>query len=195
MQQFAPCDSFNSWVFLMELCAHGPEYFQHFKSEIPEPKVIEQIPFVKTSLTAARAMDINNSTVSGNIRAVVDLLAQGGIYNPGNARALGTPDISLYVVLVHGDLGTGKCLQAAQLHCSIEAAPWNCFQHVVFIPSLFHLKMACADAVWWCFLQPLSVLEDETSLMRDVSQLQPKETGIYCSKPGFCRMHQLIGHA
>ncbi|KIK75245.1 hypothetical protein PAXRUDRAFT_786856 [Paxillus rubicundulus Ve08.2h10] len=31
--------------------------------------------------------------------------------------------------------------------------------------------------------------------MHDITQLRPKETGIYCSKPGFRRMHQLIGHA
>ncbi|KIK82496.1 hypothetical protein PAXRUDRAFT_153718 [Paxillus rubicundulus Ve08.2h10] len=140
-------------------------------------------------------MDINNLTVSGNIWAVVDLLAQGGIDDPGNTRALGTQDVSLYVVLVHGDLGTGERLQAAQLHCSIDATLWNRFQHVILIPSLFHLKMACADAVWQCFLQPLSAWEDETSLMRNVSQLQPKKTSIYCLKPGFRHMHQLIWHA
>ncbi|KAG1888768.1 hypothetical protein F4604DRAFT_1532841, partial [Suillus subluteus] len=78
---------------------------------------------------------------------------------------------------------------------SLEATPWNHFQHVVFIPGLFHLKMACADAIWRIFLQPLATREDETSLMRNITQLRPKETGIYCSKPGFRRMHQLIGHA
>ncbi|KIJ10329.1 hypothetical protein PAXINDRAFT_157655 [Paxillus involutus ATCC 200175] len=31
--------------------------------------------------------------------------------------------------------------------------------------------------------------------MRDVIELRPKETGIYVSKPGFRRMHQLVGHA
>ena len=188
-------DHFNSWVFLTDLCAHGPEYFQHFKSEISEPEVIEQIPLVKTPITAVHAMDINNSTVSGNIWAVIDLLSQGGIYHPEDAETMGTPDISPYVVLIHGDLGTGERLQAAQLHRSSEATSWNHFQYLVFIPGLFHLKMACADAIWRCFLQPHSARDDETSLMRDVLQLRPKETRIYSSKPGFRRMHQLIGHA
>ncbi|KIJ58558.1 hypothetical protein HYDPIDRAFT_73632, partial [Hydnomerulius pinastri MD-312] len=93
------------------------------------------------------------------------------------------------------DLGTGERLQSAQLRRSIESTPWNRFQHVIFVPGLFHLKMACADAIWRCFLHPLAAREDETSLMRDVTYLRPKETGVYCSKPGFRRMHQLIGHA
>lgn len=106
-----------------------------------------------------------------------------------------SPDISEYVVLVHGDLGTGERLQLAQLRRSMELAPWSRFQHVLFIPGLFHFKMACADAIWRCFLHPLAAREDETSLMHDVAHLRPKETGIYCSNPGFRRMHQLIGHA
>ncbi|KAI6017947.1 hypothetical protein BKA83DRAFT_4464994 [Pisolithus microcarpus] len=86
---------------------------------------------------------------------------------------------STYVVLVHGDLGTGERLQTAQLRRSIESTSWNHLQHVIFIPGLFHLKMACADAF----------------LMRDVAQLCPRETGIYTTKPGFHQMHQLVGHA
>ncbi|KIJ12626.1 hypothetical protein PAXINDRAFT_82563 [Paxillus involutus ATCC 200175] len=142
-------------------------------------------------------MDVNNSTVSGNIRAVVDLLRQGGIYDPAELAAenVDTPDISQHVILIHGDLGTGERLQAVQLRCSIEATPWDCFQHVVFIPGLFHLKMACAEAIWRCFIQPPAAREDETCLIHDVALLRPKETGIYCLKPGFRQTHQLIGHA
>lgn len=147
-------DQFNAWAFLVDL--------------------------VKTPIYAARAMDINNSTVSGNIQAVTEF---------------NSPDISEYVILVHGDLGTGERLQAAQLRRSIECTSWNRLQHVIFIPGLFHLKMACADAIWRCFISPMAAREDETSLMHDVAQLRPKETGIYTTKPGFRRIHELVGHA
>jgi len=187
-------DRFNAWVFLSDLCNHGPEYFRRFQSEIPDLESIDMIPLVQTPLTAARAMDINNSTVSRNIQAVVSLLAQGGVHDPADTNFDG-PDISQHVVLFHGDLGTGERLQAAQIRRSIEATPWDRLQYVVYIPGLFHLKMACVDAIWRLFLQPLAAREDETSLMRDVTHLRPKETGIYCSKPGFRRMHQLVGHA
>ncbi|KAI6146351.1 hypothetical protein BKA82DRAFT_125739 [Pisolithus tinctorius] len=144
-------------------------------------------------------MDVNNSTVSGNIQAIVDLLKQGGVEDPAvlseeNGTA-DSPDISEYVILVHGDLGTGERLQTAQLHWSIESTSWNCLQHVVFIPGLFHLKMACADALWRCFIYPSVAHDDEMSLMHDVVQLCPKETGIYMTKPGFCHIHQLVSHA
>lgn len=176
---------------------HGPDYFHQFCAQISDPDMIEEIPLIKTQLIPAHAMDVNNSTVSGNIRAVLDLFAQGGIYDPNDAAAASTdtPDITEHVILVHSDLGTGEHLQAVQLRWSIEATPWDRFQHIIFIPGLFHLKMACADGIWRCFIQPLSAREDETCLMRDILLLQLKETGIFCSKPGFRRMHQVIGHA
>ncbi|KIK73181.1 hypothetical protein PAXRUDRAFT_179058 [Paxillus rubicundulus Ve08.2h10] len=103
-------------------------------------------------------------------------------------------DVSEYVVLFHGDLVTGERIKAAQQHCSIEGSPWNRMQHVIFVPGLFHLKMACADAIWQIFIQPSAAREDVMSLMQDVGILRPREIGIYTSKPGFQRMHQLIGY-
>ncbi|KAI6020769.1 hypothetical protein BKA83DRAFT_4055901 [Pisolithus microcarpus] len=145
-------DQFNSWVFLVDLCTNGPEYFHQFRSKIEDPQPIEQIPTMKTPIYAAHNMDINNSTVSSNIQVVTELLAQGGIADPTVALEesmdFDSPDISKYVILVHGDLGTGEHLQATQLHCSIECTSWNHLQHVIFIPGLFHLKMVCADAIW-----------------------------------------------
>ncbi|KAI6160007.1 hypothetical protein EDD17DRAFT_1778675 [Pisolithus thermaeus] len=170
-----------------------------FKSMIQDLHPMEQIPTVKTPIYAARAMDINNSTVSGNIQAVTELLAQGGLADPmavlEENMDFNSPNISEYVILVHGDLGTGERLQATQLRRSIECTSWNCLQHVIFIPGLFHLKMACADAIWQCFISPMAACEDKTSLMHNVAQLRPKETGIYTTKPGFRQIHELVGHA
>jgi hypothetical protein len=55
--------------------------------------------------------------------------------------------------------------------------------------------MACADAIWRIFIQSTDARIDDTCLMRDISKLRPKETGIISSKPGFRRMHQVIGHS
>ncbi|KAG2121850.1 hypothetical protein BD769DRAFT_1360939 [Suillus cothurnatus] len=140
-------------------------------------------------------MDISNSTVSGNINSVLELLKQGDIEDPAECDPLQRIDVSEYVVLFHGDLGTGEHLQAALQRRTIENTPWNHLQHVIFIPGLFHLKMASADAIWHTFLQNSSVRLDQNALMRDVGVLRPKETGIYGSKPGFHRMHQLITHS
>ncbi|KAG6371291.1 hypothetical protein JVT61DRAFT_9760 [Boletus reticuloceps] len=183
---------FNAWMFLNDLCTYGPEYFRQFKPMITHPDPIEQMPLVKMPIFAARAMDINNSTVSGNIRAVVELLKQGGVHESAQMGLeedtmddQDSPDISQHVILVHGDLGTAERLYAAQLRRSIESTPWHRFQHVVFIPGLFHLKMACADVLWRCFIQPQTAREDETCLMNDVALLRPKETLTFTSKPGF----------
>ena len=196
------CDQFNAWMFLHDLCSYGPEFFHQFKPMLQDPEPVEKIPPVKTPIYAARVMDVNNSTVSSNICAVIDLLQQGGISDPVAGQTnedidMDSPNISIskHVILIHRDLGTGERLQSAQLHCSIKSTPWNRLQHVVFIPGLFHLKMVCADALWRCFIYPPTAREDETSLMCDIAQIRPKETGIYCTKPSFRRMHQLIGHA
>ena len=190
-------DKFNVWMFLQDLCMHSPEYFHQFRSCISEPEPVDQIPATKTLIFAAQAMDINNSTVSGNIQAVKELLEQGGIADPFAQSDMETdsPDILQSVVLVHGDLGMGKRLQTAQLQRSIKSTPWNHMQHIIFILGLFHLKMACVDALWCCFLHPPAAHGDETSLMRDVAQLHPRETGIFVTKPNFHWMHQLIGYA
>ncbi|KAG6380522.1 hypothetical protein JVT61DRAFT_8686 [Boletus reticuloceps] len=36
-------DQFNAWVFLSDLCTHGPDYFHQFKVRIAEPEAIDQI--------------------------------------------------------------------------------------------------------------------------------------------------------
>ena len=187
-------DRFNSWKFLSDLIHFGPTYFSRFKDRLRDPEAIEAIPVIKTPVLAARAMDLSNSTVGGNLDSVVDLLRQGGIEKPDvdDNTDSDMPGISEYVVLFHGDLGTGERLQAARQRRAIEHSPWNRLQQIIFIPGLFHLKMACADAIWRTFLQPTKAREDETSLMHDVGILRPRETGIYGSKPGFRRMHQLI---
>ena len=54
--------------------------------------------------------------------------------------------------------------------------------------------MACADAIWRIFIQPKNSDKDPNSLMSFISQIRPKETGKFKSKPGFRRMHEIIDH-
>ncbi|KAG0694254.1 hypothetical protein DFH29DRAFT_1006513 [Suillus ampliporus] len=187
-------DRFNSWKFLSDLISYGPPYFSQFRDKLHEPEAIEAIPVTKMPIIATSAMDISNSTVIGNIKSVVNLLEQGGIGDPAVVDDPDMPNISEYVVLFHGDLGTGECLQSAQQCRSIENTPWNHLQHVIFVPGLFHLKMAATDTIWRIFLQPNAAQLDETSLMRDIGILWPKETGHYGSKLGFRCMHELVMH-
>ncbi|KAG2341212.1 hypothetical protein BDR05DRAFT_888554, partial [Suillus weaverae] len=171
-----------------------PLYFTQFKDRLHEPELVEGIPIVKTPTVAASAMDVSNSTVAGNIQSIINLLEQGGIVEPDSFDDPEIPDISEYIIMFHGDLGTGEQLQAVQQLHAIENSPWDQFQHVVFVPGMFHLKMVAADSIWRTFLQTSAAHLDETSLMQDMGMLRPKETGHYGLKPVFCRMHQLIGY-
>lgn len=60
--------------------------------------------------------------------------------------------------------------------------------------GLFHLKMACADAIWRIFIKERAAHSEETSVMAHASILRPHETGKIISNPGFRWMHQIITH-
>ncbi|KAI0340732.1 hypothetical protein BDW22DRAFT_1446956, partial [Trametopsis cervina] len=99
------------------------------------------------------------------------------------------------VVLFHGDLGTGEKIESAIERRCLEDSPWLRLQFVVFVLGLFYLKMACVDALWRVFIQPMEARHDDTCLMKDISILRPQETGVIGSKPGFRRMHRVVQHA
>lgn len=188
-------DRFNAWMFLQTLVLHGPEFFRKFRHDLAEPEAIESIPLVKTEQVPAQAMDINPSTPAGNGDVITNILGQGGVGDPNQENAPeGLTNIDDHVVIVHGDLGTGERIESLQASRSEERTPWLRFQFVVFVLGLFHLKMACADAIWRIFIQPLKARKDPHSLLEYVSLLRPKETGKIGSKPGFRRMHEVIQH-
>lgn len=61
--------------------------------------------------------------------------------------------------------------------------------------GLFHLKMACADALWRIFIEPKSTWTENTSIMSFVKVLRPRETGKIGSKPKFRQIHEVILHS
>ncbi|EGO04104.1 hypothetical protein SERLA73DRAFT_46371 [Serpula lacrymans var. lacrymans S7.3] len=102
--------------------------------------------------------------------------------------------MSEYVLFVHGDLLTKERIDAVRHSCRIERTPKDWFQYIVFLPGLFHYKMACADAIWRTYLQPADSQSDPNSLYEHIGMLRPKETGKLISKPGFRRMHNIVHH-
>ncbi|KAF8214388.1 hypothetical protein K438DRAFT_1902271 [Mycena galopus ATCC 62051] len=98
------------------------------------------------------------------------------------------------VVLFHGDLGTGEGITSLLQRRSIEHSPWQRYQYVIYVMGLFHLKMACADAIYRIFIEPKGGREDVNSLMRFIALHRPKETLKIASDPGFRRMHEVIMH-
>lgn len=188
-------DRFNAWVFLQTLVLHGPDFFRKFRHNLGEPEAIDCIPVVKTEQVPAQAMDINPSTVAGNADVLTNVLKQGGVgWSSEDDLPSGVKNLGDHVVIIHGDLSTGERIESLQASRSEEGTPWLRFQFIVFILGLFHLKMACADAIWRIFIQPLKARDDPHSLLEHVGLLRPKETGKIGSKPGFRRMHEVIQH-
>lgn len=170
--------------------------FKHFSKENGQPETINQIPVHQTRQIPFRAMNIKESTTDGNIDVVESLLRQGGIGEPADEEFDSTKDVDIseHVILFHGDLLTKERLDSVRDSRRIEATPKNRFQYVVFIPGLFHFKMACADALWRTWIQPTDGRKDPNSLFQHTGILRPDETGKIVSKPGFRRMHDLLYH-
>lgn len=181
---------FQRWKFCNDLVHHGPEYFRQFTAELGEPEILEGIPVSKTEQVPARAMDIAESTVQGNADVITNLHSQANIGDPQETP--GVVDRTGRVLIVHGDLATGERIYSLQVSRSIEKTPWRRMQFVIFVFGLFHLKMACADAIWRILLRPKASHEDPGSLMELVSALWPKLTGKMGSKPTFRQMHECI---
>lgn len=194
-----------SGKFQSNLIEYGPIYFRKFSMSLPLVETIDQIPVVKMCYAPAHSMDVNESTHAGNIGAMSSLLDQGGVGDlkdqadhdrAKHKRSHGCKMVSIlnYVVLFFGDLATFECLLGVLQHRAIEGMPWHHFQFVVFVMGLFHLKMACADAIWQIFIKPKHTREDANGLMAFVGLYRPHETGKIGSAPGFCRMHEVIQH-
>ncbi|THU94764.1 hypothetical protein K435DRAFT_860227 [Dendrothele bispora CBS 962.96] len=198
-------ERFNQWIFLCDLVTHGPDYFQKFRPNLhaDKPESIDCIPVVKSEQIHARMMDLACSTPAENAQIIKDLLSKqggvgdpndAGISDPGNKKRI---DLGNHVVLLFGDLGVGERVESLLRSRSEEKTRWRRLQGLVYVLGLFHVKMACADAVWRTFIEPARARNesDDYSLMADVKVLRPRETGKISSKPGFRRMHEVIQHS
>jgi hypothetical protein len=73
-----------------------------------------------------------------------------------------------YVTLVHGDLATKERIDALRKMRVIEHNAKNRLDWVLFVPGMFHLKMACADAFWRVHVLPKAGRSDATSFFEYV---------------------------
>ena len=140
-------------------------------------------------------MEVNNSTTSGNIQAIDNLLEQAGIIDPVEIpEDEHNPDFDLtnYIIPFHGDPGTGEHIQSIYQCRSIEDEPYNRKQHVFFCPGLFHSKMACTDTLHRILVKPQAAHKDSSGIMNEINILRPQETHVMMTKPGFRRMHQTL---
>ncbi|KIJ09266.1 hypothetical protein PAXINDRAFT_87711 [Paxillus involutus ATCC 200175] len=102
--------------------------------------------------------------------------------------------MSNHVIIIHGDLLTKERIDSIHEARSIEATPKHRFDFVVFVPGLFHFKMACADALWRIWVQPKGCRNDVNVFYQHIGILRPREDNKFATKPGFRRMHDVIHH-
>lgn len=142
-------------------------------------------------------MDLSNSKVDGNIATIDSLLRQGGVYDIDQFTKQ-HPEIENpedYFIFFHGDLGTGDRIQTAQIRRSLETTLRLRLQNVIFIPGLFHIKMACADGIWQIFLEPAAAQKDETSFFAFLPTLRPGDTSkIANGTAGYQILNECIIH-
>ncbi|EMD35818.1 hypothetical protein CERSUDRAFT_52847, partial [Gelatoporia subvermispora B] len=144
--------------------------FRQFKVDLGEPEPIEKIPIVQSKQVPLHAININESPTAGNGEALKNIFKQANIRSHGEDEIQGRQDISDHVILVHGDLATGKQIDTLQWSCSEEKMSWRKYQHIIFMMGLFHLKMACAKAVWKLCIVPKAARADKTCLMAEVNK-------------------------
>ncbi|KAG2029678.1 hypothetical protein BDR03DRAFT_880197, partial [Suillus americanus] len=146
--RLSPRQEAFSW-HVRAILVNQVEGFKHFKKELDEPDTVKRIPVHKTTQIPCRAMDIKQSTTDGNVEVLNNLFRQGGISNPRDSGfdAEHDVDMSEHIILIHGDLLTKERLDTVRNSWCIEHTPKNRFQYVIFLPGLFHYKMACADAI------------------------------------------------
>ncbi|KAF8272035.1 hypothetical protein EI94DRAFT_1566986 [Lactarius quietus] len=102
--------------------------------------------------------------------------------------------MSEFVLPIHGDLLTKERLDTVRDSRRIKDTPKNRFQYVVFVPGLFHYKMACVDTLWRTYLQNEDDRKDVNSTFQHARILHTQETRILTTKPGFRQMHDVIHH-
>ncbi|KIJ96063.1 hypothetical protein K443DRAFT_107777 [Laccaria amethystina LaAM-08-1] len=117
---------------------------------------------------------------------------QSGVGDPN--RTPGAQDPQNRVILISGDLLTIQHLRSLQTTRAEESTPWGRVQFMVVVMGLFHLKMACADAMWRIFIHNKAKEPGPNDLITHVGQIRPKETRKIETKPGFRRMHECIQH-
>ena len=143
-----PADILPSHPALQKLQAHCQwhvkallieEYLGEFKSNLGNPPSTFTLDAEKTSYSTAEAMHAKALTTDGNIEALTSLLEQSGIIDAGVFEK--------YMILVHGDLGALEKMETILHSRHIEDSTMEHMHYLLPIPGLFHVRMACMDAI------------------------------------------------
>ena len=188
---------FFAWALRKTLCEHGPAFFRTFRKELGAPDVVRQIPVCKTEQIPVKAMKLDNSTVSGNIDAMEGIQQQGGLKKKDPEHPTLLTDVPEYVQLVCGDLGTAERIESGKRRRAMDLFPSNTLSDMIFIPGMFHVKMALVDMLWRLFIKPFSDISESTSAISATKYLCPrtKDTNkLLKGPPTYQQMKRFLNH-
>ncbi|EKM73763.1 hypothetical protein AGABI1DRAFT_134132 [Agaricus bisporus var. burnettii JB137-S8] len=189
-------ERFNSWKFLVDLVTYGPPRFAVFKGNLGEPEEIESIPLTKTKQVPLRASRTGPSTPAKNATVMEEFFCQSNI---GELTSLSSStSIPIHpgnnVLLMFGDLLTGQHIHSLQASRIDDISPGLRFQSQLFCHGWFHVRMACADAIWRRHIRGSESEKEKTSLMNYITQIRPLEKHKILTNPTFRQLHEVILH-
>ncbi|KAF8327707.1 uncharacterized protein EI90DRAFT_3126663 [Cantharellus anzutake] len=142
------------------------QYFPEMRSHLIDPPSTFSLPPRKTEFSTAEAVYAKASTIDGNIEAITSLLDQSGI-----AKGV----FEKYVVLIHGDLGTMEKIEAILNSRQIEEDVFERMHYLLPIPGLFHVRMACVDAINRIYATGDGLRSDPNGLYKHLCLLFPND--------------------
>ncbi|KAF8328255.1 uncharacterized protein EI90DRAFT_3017874 [Cantharellus anzutake] len=127
------------------------------------------------------------STIDGNIEAIASLLEQ--------SRIIKDAIFENYVVLVHGDLGVIEKIETIMRSRRIEEDWYERLGFLLPIPGLFHIRMACVDAINRIHGSTPGMRNDPNGLYKYLMTLFPNNTAKLNQKvPPFRMMNDGIDY-
>ncbi|KAJ3768643.1 hypothetical protein FB446DRAFT_650151 [Lentinula raphanica] len=176
------------WLCQQVLVEQGGPAFAPFRDKLGEPFTIQPLPSDhKDTQYPAEAVNADEGTYDGNAQVITSLLDQ---------TSTSADELERYVEFFHGDLGTLERIEGLRKMRWIEGSAQNRLDFLLFIPGLFHMKMAAADAYARIHVTPVANRGEKLGVNEYLNHLRPKATAEFTSKsgPSFRSMHDAIHH-
>ncbi|KAJ7659635.1 hypothetical protein DFH06DRAFT_989361, partial [Mycena polygramma] len=129
-------------TILCTIVLHGGEGFQKWKKDVDESQLVsaETIDVHKTPLHPLPAMEMDESSITGNVEVVEEITRVLGLKTDD-------PDYAKYVQTIAGDqLTIARQRSILNIRLGHESGPHSC-RHIVLMPGLFHAKIADCHGV------------------------------------------------
>ncbi|KAJ3768796.1 hypothetical protein FB446DRAFT_603385, partial [Lentinula raphanica] len=177
-----------TWFCRQILVEQGGPAFAAFKIKLGGPLSIQTLPSdQRDAQYPAEAINADEGTYDGNAQVITSLLDQS------DTSAV---ELEQYLEFFHGDLGTLERIEGLRRMRSIEGSAKDRLDFLLFIPGLFHMKMAAADAYARIHVAPTANRGEKLGVNKYLNYLRPKVTAEFTSKsgPSFRSMHDAIHH-